>query len=887
MSTFILKPTLGCNPSRKISLKERRIVPKVGSVVNGLDPRHYQKLRECGLTDDTIERARIYSERDSGRLRKLLGGIRANAPALILPGFNRHGRRTGYDVARFFPAHKFKDGRQAKYLMARGQHNRAYCPPFAVAREAVNSPGKLLLITEGILKALAATQAGVPTIGLMGLWNWVVGGSDPRQLIPDLEEIDWRGRPVLVVFDYDPVRKPGVHHGAAELARVLSDHGAEARSVGLPAGPRGADGVLIKQGLDEFTVNVGEAAFRCWVQAQAQQQAGPAARALADWRGELEQRRLGTLGDALAPAESLVVAIRRYSCGGVFLDRSPMGAGKSHADVAALNRLEIQERRSLTLVPTHGNCAEVEDALSGEAIACASYPNLGEKTCEKYEEAGEVIKQGLVFPRALCPTCEYAEGCPYRQGYERACEAAHAIATHKRGEVSMNQLTDERSYIAIHEDPHVLLVPQVRVDTGFVTVASLAEQAERRLPREADSERAFYRRMAAIATDLDGWVESAQVTRVLAPPKPAGFPPEDLDAHLWEVICDKDIRPSGDALRLIIKAACGELDSLAVLVEPETVGDGVRRSIVAQWRTRLPEHVNIWVNDATASKEELEALTGRQVQDRTPEGRLERQWPVLQIASDVTQKTTPDRAAALLRGILYDLEHQRVGVITHKRLVGPLPGLLGPEFSARIAKLEHFRSGASRGSNAWMGTCDALVVLGTPRVPPEAVRAHLLRLGNVSATRLDQKSAGWSWDYWSGLTQSRRRRTIRTPHYTNHDWHQAYCALVVRELAQAVGRARPILEEGMPVYLVTTEDLGETVADAPCAPLTQVQVRVLGAMCDQRGEPVVCSAPEIARSLGLTRQRVRYVLTELCASHRVGRAGKKWVARRRVASAGF
>jgi hypothetical protein len=405
------------------------------------------------------------------------------------------------------------------------------------------------------------------------------------------------------------------------------------------------------------------------------------------------------------------------------------------------------------------------------------------------------------------------------------------------------------------------------------------------LPWEADDKRAFYRQMEAIAKNLDRWLETARATRVLSLPEPAYLVPEDLDAHLWEVIGEKGNPPAGDALRLVIMAAAGGIDQLCVLVEPKTAGEGFQRSIVAQWRTRLPDHAAVWINDANATRQELEALIGRQVQDRTPEGWLERKWPVLQIPRDVTKRTSPRRAAEVLRGILYDLPDKRVGVITHQRLVDPLPDQLGDEFSRRVAKIEYFHGGESRGSNDWVGRCDALVVLGTPRVPPEAVRSHLYRLGKLRATILDLEAAGWAADWWSGVTESGRRRTVKTLYYRDHDWHEAYCPLVVRELRQALGRARSILAEGMPVYLVTTEELGETLADAPFTPLTEVQTRVLNRMRDAGGVRVLCTAPVIARSLRLTRQRVRNVLAELFKSRRVRRAGKKWVACRR--GAGF
>src|SRR5262249_34135716 len=85
-----------------------------------LDPVHYQQLKGSGLTPDTIRRAQFYTGRDTGRLRLMWRGIPATAPALILPGFDRHGRRTGYEVARMIPPHRWRDGTEAKYLMAQG-----------------------------------------------------------------------------------------------------------------------------------------------------------------------------------------------------------------------------------------------------------------------------------------------------------------------------------------------------------------------------------------------------------------------------------------------------------------------------------------------------------------------------------------------------------------------------------------------------------------------------------------------------------------------------------------------------------------------------------------------------------------------------------------------
>ena len=75
---------------------------------------------------------------------------------------------------------------------------------------------------------------------------------------------------------------------------------------------------------------------------------------------------------------------------------------------------------------------------------------------------------------------------------------------------------------------------------------------------------------------------------------------------------------------------------------------------------------------------------------------------------------------------------------------------------------------------------------------------------------------------------------------------------------------------------MTTEEFGETLAERPFAPLTWVQVRVLSKMYHGRVR-CICTAPKIAKSVGLSRQRVLEVLHELVDAVRVRRYGKRWV----------
>jgi hypothetical protein len=83
---------------------------------------------------------------------------------------------------------------------------------------------------------------------------------------------------------------------------------------------------------------------------------------------------------------------------------------------------------------------------------------------------------------------------------------------------------------------------------------------------------------------------------------------------------------------------------------------------------------------------------------------------------------------------------------------------------------------------------------------------------------------------------------------------------VVAELWQAMGRARSILPEGIPCYVVTTECLVEDpfdnngsrfsrIVDRPLEPLTDGQVEILSALRDERGYRMCRTAAEIVQAL--------------------------------------
>ena len=213
-------------------------------------PHHLIELRQSGLTDDTIRAAGIRSETSVATVKALLDTKQFPQrclPALVFPFSDTEGRN-GYCRLRVDHP-RVSGGKPVKYESPRGQPNQIYLPP-GVAD--VLSTNQELLVTEGEKKALAATQAGFPCIGLVGVFGWKQGRKET--LLPAMERIPWKGRTVYIVFDSDIATKPEVQDAECRLAAHLAARGATVKVVRLPQGEPGGDGKPVKVGLDDFLV---------------------------------------------------------------------------------------------------------------------------------------------------------------------------------------------------------------------------------------------------------------------------------------------------------------------------------------------------------------------------------------------------------------------------------------------------------------------------------------------------------------------------------------------------------------------------------------------------------------------------------------------------------
>lgn len=124
----------------------------------------------------------------------------------------------------------------------------AYFPLTADWKTIKDDPEYELIITEGELKAAAATEAGFPTIGLGGVWNFR-SSKDGTWFLPELEDFDWAQRTVFICFDSDYLTKPNVCLAINGLCEELQERGAIVKLLALPEDP---DDEEKKVGLDDY-----------------------------------------------------------------------------------------------------------------------------------------------------------------------------------------------------------------------------------------------------------------------------------------------------------------------------------------------------------------------------------------------------------------------------------------------------------------------------------------------------------------------------------------------------------------------------------------------------------------------------------------------------------
>jgi len=184
------------------------------------------------------------------------------AAGFVLPYYNAKGKLLPTYRFRYFDIPltgfaKLTGGKApAKYMQPSTTPPAIYLPALGTVKWAsvLQDPKQGLVLTEGELKSACACKAGIPCIGLGGVWNFM-SKKHGHTWLPQLEEIVWEGRNVHVVYDSDILYKPDVQLALAQLCDNLTRRGAVVMVVHL-SGPEekkvGLDDYLVKHGITKF-----------------------------------------------------------------------------------------------------------------------------------------------------------------------------------------------------------------------------------------------------------------------------------------------------------------------------------------------------------------------------------------------------------------------------------------------------------------------------------------------------------------------------------------------------------------------------------------------------------------------------------------------------------
>jgi hypothetical protein len=137
---------------------------------------------------------------------------------------------------------------------------------------------------------------------------------------------------------------------------------------------------------------------------------------------------------------------------------------------------------------------------------------------------------------------------------------------------------------------------------------------------------------------------------------------------------------------------------------------------------------------------------------------------------------------------------------------------------------------------AELGRCDALLVVGTPRQSPDAIRMMLHRMGDTRAAVAAEPD--WVPLPWVGLSETGERVTVPGKGYADPQWERWRRWGVRAAIRQAVGRGRGQLADGIPCELLSTEEAGYELADVETTGLALADGprRVLDIMSRREGD---------------------------------------------------
>jgi hypothetical protein len=214
---------------------------------------HQQTLQlKYGLPADLIQsldEIRAIESLSPDEVRRYLDRNEIDSTGILL----RYADNGASTIRLDTPA-KSELGRPIRYLRRSDEPNCLFVPP------GVDLLAEELWVVEGELKALCGHARGLQIVGLSGVWNWRSPDTlltelmpdkklpDKEALLPELAQIDWKGKKVCLLYDSDISPGHVAYDAFPRLAEQLYRLGCEeVRIVSLP--PVLEEG---KTGLDDF-----------------------------------------------------------------------------------------------------------------------------------------------------------------------------------------------------------------------------------------------------------------------------------------------------------------------------------------------------------------------------------------------------------------------------------------------------------------------------------------------------------------------------------------------------------------------------------------------------------------------------------------------------------
>jgi hypothetical protein len=182
--------------------------------------------------------------------------------------------------------------------------------------------------------------------------------------------------------------------------------------------------------------------------------------------------------------------------------------------------------------------------------------------------------------------------------------------------------------------------------------------------------------------------------------------------------------------------------------------------------------------------------------------------------------------------------------------------------------------------------CDRLLIVGTPRVPPSAVRHGLIQIG-----KFEDAAEDGTWDAinWQGKKSDGRFQTVQGYGYRNPAWAEVHGMFVRDALLQAVARGRGQTEKGIPVVVCSNESLNLSLAPFTLQPIKDSEGQVYEAflwLTEHNANSILLAnrsvtTSDVAKQAGFTERYTRKILRNLSSLGLLqgkGERGGWWLA---------